>query len=161
MANIQDIWNNGDFNNFVVMLRNVPKLIVLTFGILAAISSLYNEVGTRARRALPAHHPEYGVMQRVDHVIYCDNATMVTREKWGARPPKQVDRMETPVRVVFIHHAASGECFTEETCAKEASSLQDYHMKKEVGLTLGIVLWSAKMVMCTRAEAGTGLARTH
>ncbi|WAR12162.1 hypothetical protein MAR_026342 [Mya arenaria] len=88
-------------------------------------------------------------MQKVDPVIYCDNVTIVTQENWGARPPKQVDRMETPVSFVFIYHAASCECFTEKRCACEAKMLQNYPMNAQVGMTLGIVLWSANTETCT------------
>ncbi|XP_052785607.1 uncharacterized protein LOC128221172 [Mya arenaria] len=121
--------------------RNLITLIVLAFGLgiltilmqfmhsdMASLFSWYHGEEIPTTSVLIAQQSEHGDMQRVDPVIYCDNVTMVTRENWGARPPKKVERMETPVSFVFIHHAASGECFTQNRCAREARMLQNYHM---------------------------------
>ncbi|XP_053407394.1 peptidoglycan-recognition protein SC2-like [Mercenaria mercenaria] len=58
----------------------------------------------------------------------CDNVTIVTRQEWGARPSKEINYMGTPVTVVFIHHTAMSECFTQDACANEMRIIQNLHM---------------------------------
>lgn len=58
----------------------------------------------------------------------CDNVTIVTRQEWGARPPKNTATMSTPVGFVFVHHTAMSECHNENECSKELRIIQDFHM---------------------------------
>lgn len=58
---------------------------------------------------------------------HCDNVTIVTREEWGAQPSKQINYMGTPVKVVFIHHTAMSECFTQDKCSEEMKTIQTFH----------------------------------
>lgn len=59
---------------------------------------------------------------------HCANVTIVTRAEWGARDSKEINYMGTPVSVVFIHHTAMAECFTQEECAQEMRTIQNFHM---------------------------------
>lgn len=58
----------------------------------------------------------------------CDNVTIVSRADWGARPSKHINYMGTPVTVVFIHHTAMNECFSQDECASEMRTIQNFHM---------------------------------
>ena len=60
--------------------------------------------------------------------ITCDNVTLVTRKEWGARPPKKIVHMNTPVTVLFIHHTDMQSCHTKEDCIKMMRIIQDFHM---------------------------------
>jgi len=81
------------------------------------------------RRSPPAtRESSLSGRRRYDPVPICDNVTIVTRDEWAARAPKVVDRMGTPVSVVIIHHATSGECADQDRCAREVRGLQNYFM---------------------------------
>lgn len=56
------------------------------------------------------------------------NVTIVTRAEWGARDSKEINYMGTPVTVVFIHHTAMKECFTQDECSEEMRVIQNFHM---------------------------------
>lgn len=58
----------------------------------------------------------------------CDNVTLVTRKEWGARPPKKIVHMNTPVTVLFIHHTDMKSCDTLEECIRQMRIIQDFHM---------------------------------
>lgn len=58
----------------------------------------------------------------------CDNVTMVKRKEWGARPPKKIVHMNTPVTVLFIHHTDMQSCHTLEECNTEMRIIQNFHM---------------------------------
>ena len=58
----------------------------------------------------------------------CDNVTLVTRKEWGARPPKKIVHMNTPVTVLFIHHTDMKSCHTLEECIEQMRIIQDFHM---------------------------------
>lgn len=58
----------------------------------------------------------------------CDNVTMVSRKEWGARPPKRVVHMNTPVTVLFIHHTDMQSCHSLDQCIKDMRIIQNFHM---------------------------------
>lgn len=54
---------------------------------------------------------------------------IVTRAEWGARAPTHhIANMPALPIYVFIHHGASGECFTKEDCTHRVQNYQSYHM---------------------------------
>lgn len=69
-----------------------------------------------------------GLMWNQRKAYSCDNITMVTRKEWGARAPKKIVHMNTPVTVLFIHHTDMQSCHTLEQCIKEMKIIQDFHM---------------------------------
>ena len=60
----------------------------------------------------------------------CDNITFVSRKEWGARPPKQVVHMNTPVTVLFIHHTDGASCHSLKECIPVMRAIQNFHMDK-------------------------------
>lgn len=53
---------------------------------------------------------------------------IVSRTKWNARPPKNIQLINKSVPLVFIHHSYSpSACFTEEQCIKAMQSMQRFH----------------------------------
>ncbi|XP_071036156.1 peptidoglycan-recognition protein SC2-like isoform X1 [Parasteatoda tepidariorum] len=58
----------------------------------------------------------------------CHDLEFVSREEWGAREPKHIETMATPVPHLFIHHTAMGECFHFESCCKMMQTIQNFHM---------------------------------
>lgn len=58
----------------------------------------------------------------------CSQIKLIGREQWGAKLPKDVVSMKTPVRYVFIHHTAMGECFNLSRCIENMKEIQDLHM---------------------------------
>ena len=69
-----------------------------------------------------------GLMWNQRRAYSCDNITMVTRKEWGARAPKKIVHMNTPVTVLFIHHTDMQSCHNLEQCIKEMKIIQDFHM---------------------------------
>lgn len=69
-----------------------------------------------------------GFMWNHQKAYSCDNVTMVTRKEWGARDPKKIVHMNTPVTVLFIHHTDMQSCHTLEHCIKDMKIIQDFHM---------------------------------
>ena len=57
----------------------------------------------------------------------CPN--IVTRSEWNARAPTQ-SALHLPgiPTYMFIHHGASGPCFTKADCIHKVKQYQDYHM---------------------------------
>ncbi|CAH1798702.1 unnamed protein product [Owenia fusiformis] len=53
---------------------------------------------------------------------------IISRAGWGARPPRRVGRMRTPVSMVFVHHTAGPFCSSRSACAATARNTQRYHM---------------------------------
>lgn len=60
----------------------------------------------------------------------CSNINLVTREQWGARPPKNTTDIKTPVSEFFVHHTAGiwHECFNMTSCIKVVRRIQNFHM---------------------------------
>ncbi|KAL3863962.1 hypothetical protein ACJMK2_005691 [Sinanodonta woodiana] len=56
------------------------------------------------------------------------NVTLVTRDEWHARPPRNTSHMNTPVGIVFIHHTAMSECENQRSCTVEMQDIQNFHM---------------------------------
>ncbi|XP_037044771.1 peptidoglycan recognition protein-like isoform X1 [Bradysia coprophila] len=55
--------------------------------------------------------------------------TLVTREKWLAKPPTgDIDDLMTPVPLVVIQHTVQSTCDTKETCALLVRQIQTQHM---------------------------------
>lgn len=57
----------------------------------------------------------------------------VTREEWGARPPKAWDYLNVipPTYVVIHHSAVPGECHTNKQCSKSVKGIQNFHMDEQ------------------------------
>jgi peptidoglycan-recognition protein LB len=54
--------------------------------------------------------------------------SIVTRDEWGAKPPKEVVHIEGAVPYVIIHHSYQpAACYTNETCIKAMQSMQSFH----------------------------------
>lgn len=55
---------------------------------------------------------------------------IISRNEWGARPPKSVSLMNLPVNITVIHHSVmgEGECFTQADCMKVMKEIQVFHM---------------------------------
>ncbi|KAK7107059.1 hypothetical protein V1264_015039 [Littorina saxatilis] len=58
----------------------------------------------------------------------CSGVTIVSRAQWGARNPKSIKGMPTPVSLVFIHHTAGNPCSDFASCKKVMQGVQYYHM---------------------------------
>ncbi|KAK5638014.1 hypothetical protein RI129_012309 [Pyrocoelia pectoralis] len=53
---------------------------------------------------------------------------LVSREEWGARPPKSTESMANPVPYVIIHHTYQPPaCSSTEECIKAMQWMQDLH----------------------------------
>lgn len=53
---------------------------------------------------------------------------MITREQWGAKPPKHIEPLKLPVPYVIIHHTYIPDvCNTTEQCIKSMQSMQRFH----------------------------------
>ncbi|XP_019876965.1 peptidoglycan-recognition protein LB [Aethina tumida] len=53
---------------------------------------------------------------------------IVTRDQWGARPPRMVEPMANPVPYVVIHHSyIPAACNTSEECVQAMKWMQDFH----------------------------------
>ncbi|KAK6185137.1 hypothetical protein SNE40_007433 [Patella caerulea] len=57
-----------------------------------------------------------------------DCPKIITRAEWQARPTRGRSALPGPVQYVFIHHGASGDCFTPDQCAATVRRYQNYHM---------------------------------
>nr|XP_037274132.1 peptidoglycan recognition protein 1-like [Rhipicephalus microplus] len=61
-------------------------------------------------------------------MLACSGIEFVPRQAWGARPPKEWERLKVqPVPRVFVHHTAGGECFDPWTCSEKMRYIQHYH----------------------------------
>ena len=52
----------------------------------------------------------------------------MSRAGWGARRPRRVGRMRTPVNMVFVHHTAGGFCSSRSACIRQMRNIQRFHM---------------------------------
>lgn len=68
------------------------------------------------------------IITGLDNLLNSCDLTIVTREKWGARPSKEINYMGTPVGVVFIHHTNMKACTTQDECIEEMKVIQNFHM---------------------------------
>ncbi|XP_076255516.1 peptidoglycan-recognition protein LB-like isoform X3 [Rhynchophorus ferrugineus] len=60
--------------------------------------------------------------------LICRGPEFVSRDDWGARPPTQVETMQTPVPFVVIHHTYRPEaCYNKDDCIKAMQWMQDLH----------------------------------
>ncbi|XP_074794053.1 peptidoglycan-recognition protein 2-like [Natator depressus] len=55
---------------------------------------------------------------------------IVSRQQWGARPPKSRVLLRTPVSYVILHHTERKRCYSETTCIQQVRAIQNYHMDK-------------------------------
>ncbi|XP_060072999.1 peptidoglycan-recognition protein SC2-like [Ylistrum balloti] len=62
---------------------------------------------------------------------------IVSRTKWGARDPKETETMQTPVKIVFIHHTAGKPCTTPEEDIKTVKGIQNFHMDERKWADIG------------------------
>ncbi|XP_046390953.1 peptidoglycan-recognition protein LF-like [Ischnura elegans] len=53
---------------------------------------------------------------------------IVTREEWGARPPKSMVPFENPADYVIIIHTATYTCKTKEECIQLMRVIQSFHV---------------------------------
>nr|UFA46011.1 peptidoglycan recognition protein 4 isoform 3 [Littorina littorea] len=60
----------------------------------------------------------------------CSDVTIVSRAQWGARNPKSITGMRTPVSLVFIHHTAGSTCSDLASCKRVMQGTQNYHMNE-------------------------------
>ncbi|XP_078620532.1 uncharacterized protein LOC144887281 isoform X2 [Branchiostoma floridae x Branchiostoma japonicum] len=63
----------------------------------------------------------------------CPEVNMVLRDGWGAREPKSITSMPTPVSQVFIHHTTGGTCSDMTSCSSKIRGHQNYHMNTNPG----------------------------
>lgn len=57
-----------------------------------------------------------------------DDLVVVSRDEWGARPPKLVEHMPNPVPFVVIHHSyIPSACSTTEECIQAVQWIQNFH----------------------------------
>lgn len=55
--------------------------------------------------------------------------TIVSKIRWGARIPLEIDYQIIPVKNVVIHHTVTEKCSTEDDCASILRSIQNFHME--------------------------------
>ncbi|KAI4460616.1 peptidoglycan recognition protein [Holotrichia oblita] len=60
-----------------------------------------------------------------------DCPKIITRNRWGARTPKETHTITTPVEYVIIHHSVTPTCSDEDACSKRLISIQNYHMDEK------------------------------
>lgn len=59
----------------------------------------------------------------------CEEVEIVTRAEWNARPPTEVEYIDTAVNMSFVHHTAgTWECFDKDTCILMVQDIQNLHM---------------------------------
>lgn len=61
-----------------------------------------------------------------DEVEDCPN--IIARDKWASVPPKSVNYLIIPIPYVIIHHTATPECNTKNTCSDEIENIRSFHM---------------------------------
>ncbi|RZC41507.1 peptidoglycan-recognition protein 2, partial [Asbolus verrucosus] len=54
---------------------------------------------------------------------------IVSRVRWGARTPFEVDYNIIPVQNVVVHHTVTKGCSTESECASILTTIQNFHME--------------------------------
>nr|AAY27973.1 peptidoglycan recognition protein 1 [Euprymna scolopes] len=69
--------------------------------------------------------------------VTCKGVTLVSREGWGARPPKKVVTIPMPVKMVFIHHTAMDYCTNLYACSEAMRKIQNLHMDNRGWSDLG------------------------
>ncbi|KAI4460615.1 peptidoglycan recognition protein [Holotrichia oblita] len=57
-----------------------------------------------------------------------DCPKIISRSRWGARPPKQIQTIKIPVEYIIIHHTVTPTCLNEDECSKRLINIQNYHM---------------------------------
>ncbi|XP_065309104.2 peptidoglycan-recognition protein SC2-like [Dermacentor albipictus] len=61
--------------------------------------------------------------------LQCPGVTIVSRNGWGARPPRVEVAMKNPrAEHVFIHHTAGPQCKHRTSCTRLVRSYQKHHM---------------------------------
>ncbi|XP_017275498.1 peptidoglycan recognition protein 5 isoform X2 [Kryptolebias marmoratus] len=55
---------------------------------------------------------------------------IVSREQWGAAPPKQRETLREPAQGVVIHHTAFQSCRGLAECSDELVHIQRFHMNE-------------------------------
>ncbi|CAD7092431.1 unnamed protein product [Hermetia illucens] len=73
-------------------------------------------------------------------VFLPESMTIVTREEWGAKPPKTPTLFNGPSPYVIIHHSYEpGACYTAKECQEAVQSIQELHQEvrgwSDVGYT--------------------------
>lgn len=58
----------------------------------------------------------------------CKDIDYVTRSKWGARVPIQIEYQIAPLQYVVIHHTVTSTCTTETSCSQLLKNMQNFHM---------------------------------
>ncbi|KAG8229695.1 hypothetical protein J437_LFUL015023 [Ladona fulva] len=71
--------------------------------------------------------PQYCPSQSVE----CPS--IVSRSVWGAREPNGTTVMTTPVEYVIVHHTATGNCSSTDSCSRILRDIQKYHMDERNG----------------------------
>ncbi|KAL1489459.1 hypothetical protein ABEB36_014349 [Hypothenemus hampei] len=67
-----------------------------------------------------------------------DEPEIVSREDWGANPPKSVQNLTLPVPFVVIHHSYRPlACETKNDCIKAMKSMQNYHQNNRLWNDIG------------------------
>ena len=75
------------------------------------------------------HYHFFAFCRHLRNVFVTDGCPrIVTREQWGARPPKAVVDIKEPIFKLFIHHTATPSCTTQEACSKSVRGIQNFHM---------------------------------
>lgn len=61
-------------------------------------------------------------------LVLSQTTAIVSRNEWGARPPKLVDHVHEPVPYVIIHHSYTpAACWTGDKCEAAMRSMQIFH----------------------------------
>lgn len=55
-------------------------------------------------------------------------APVMRRPQWGAKEPKFIEEMVTPVRKIVLTWTETDPCFTQEDCKNIVRSIQEAHM---------------------------------
>ncbi|XP_054263859.1 peptidoglycan-recognition protein SB1-like isoform X6 [Macrosteles quadrilineatus] len=58
-------------------------------------------------------------------------AKYMRRADWGAKPPKWIESLETPVKKVVLTWTETEPCTTEEECIQRVKEIQAEHMKDD------------------------------
>ncbi|XP_030373478.1 peptidoglycan-recognition protein LB isoform X2 [Scaptodrosophila lebanonensis] len=71
------------------------------------------------------------------------DSELLSRDDWGARPPKAVEYFKGPIPFVILHHSyIPAACYTSSDCKKAMRQMQDFHMLdrgwNDIGYSFGI-----------------------
>lgn len=96
---------------------------------------IYLYINERSYRALSYFFWLLHELNIVSDTVHRKKPTIVTREEWGAVPPKSSEPAEIPLHRVFMTmYTETPPCLTREECIRTVKDMQTRHME-ELGLS--------------------------